>query len=53
VTPEERAAKLRDLTYRVETASVELKNIADGTLYDLNQTVRYLEEAMDELKTIR
>jgi hypothetical protein len=53
MTPEERAVKLRDLAYRVETASVELKNIADGTLYDLNQTVWYLEEVMDELKAIR
>jgi hypothetical protein len=53
MTPEVRAETLRDLAYRVETASVELKAIADGTLYDLNQTVRYLEEAVDDLKALR
>jgi hypothetical protein len=53
MTPGERADKLRDLAYRVETASQELKNIADGSLYDLNQTVVYLEEAIHELKTVQ
>lgn len=53
MTPSERADRLRDLAYRVETAAQELKNIADGTLYDLNQTVTYLEEALDELRALR
>lgn len=53
MTPEMRAENLRDLAYRVETAAQELKSLADGTLYDLNQTVRYLEEVMDDLKALR
>jgi hypothetical protein len=52
MTPEERSAKLREVAYRVETASQELLSLADSTLYDLNATIRYLEEAVEELKTI-
>jgi hypothetical protein len=50
-----REEKIRDLAYRVGTASLELEQGADGAMDNINfgETIDYLEAALRELKELR